>query len=335
MVRQPLVQTGDKKMPIQQKLNVARRAFIVLACLPLIAAAADYPTKPVTIVVGYSAGGGVDAMARIVSEKLPAVIGQPVMVENRPSVGAIVASTYVARSKPDGYTLMMGAPGPMIFNHAVYAKLPYTPQDFTPISFVSDSPLVLLVNINNPARTVQELVNQSRQNPDKANYGASSASFQLITELFNKKTGAKFTHIPYKGANDSVTAVMAGDVTMTLADAGPAFIGLQSGRVKALAVTSATRMKDYPAIPTLAELGVDLKASLWIGLLAPAGTPPEIVRMLQDSVAKVVAMPDVQKKISGMSVIPMSNTSEEFAKVIASEIPLWRQLAIDNNIQAN
>jgi tripartite-type tricarboxylate transporter receptor subunit TctC len=322
-------------MPIQPKFHLARRAFLALSCLPLMAAAADYPAKPVTIVVGYSAGGGVDAMARILSEKLPSVIGQPVMVENRPSVGAIVASTYVAKAKPDGYTLMMGAPGPMIFNHAVYAKLPYTPQDFTPISFVSDSPLVLLVNINNPAKTVQELVAQSRQNPDKSNYGASSASFQLITELFNKKTGAKFTHIPYKGANDSVTAVMAGDVTMTLADAGPAFIGLQSGRVKALAVSSAARMKDYPAVPTLAELGVDLKASLWIGLLAPAGTPPEIVRMLQDSVAKVVAMPDVQKKISGMSVIPMSNTSEEFARVIASEIPMWKQLAIDNNINAN
>jgi tripartite-type tricarboxylate transporter receptor subunit TctC len=306
-----------------------------MACLPLAGKAADYPVKPVTIVVGYSAGGGVDAMARILAEKLPAVIGQPVIVENRPSVGAIVGSTYVAKSKPDGYTLMMGAPGPMIFNHAVYTKLPYTPQDFTPISFVSDSPLVLLVNINNPAKTVQELVNQSKQNPDKANYGASSASFQLITELLNKKTGARFTHIPYKGANDSVTAVMAGDVTMTLADAGPAFIGLQSGRVKALAVTSATRMKDYPTIPTLSELGIDLKVSLWIGLLAPAGTPADIIKLLQDGVAKVVAMPDMQKKISGMSVIPVSNTSDEFAKIIASEIPIWKQLAVDNNIKAN
>lgn len=317
------------------KSRLVHLLLTAIACLPLATMAADYPTKPVTIVVGYSAGGGVDAMARILAEKLPSVIGQPVVVENRPSVGAIVGSTYVAKAKPDGYTLMMGAPGPMIFNHAVYAKLPYTPQDFTPISFVSDSPLVLLVNASNPAKTVQELVNQSKQNPDKANYGASSASFQLITELLNKKTGAKFTHIPYKGANDSVMAVMAGDVTMTLADAGPAFTGLQSGRVKALAVTSAVRMKDYPNIPTLSELGIDLKVSLWIGLLAPAGTPAEIVKLLQDGVAKVVAMPDVQKKISGMSVIPMSNTSEEFAKIIASEIPLWKQLAIDNNIKAN
>jgi tripartite-type tricarboxylate transporter receptor subunit TctC len=230
---------------------------------------------------------------------------------------------------------LLGAPGPMIFNHAVYAKLPYAPQDFTPISIVSDSPLVLLVNINNPAKTVQELVNQSKQNPEKANYAASSASFQLITELFNKKTGAKFSHIPYKGANDSVTAVMAGDVTMALADAGPASVGLQSGRLKALAVTSAVRMKDFPAIPTLAELGIDIKVSLWIGLLAPAGTPGEIIKMLQGAVGKVIAMPDVQKKISDKSVTPMSNTSEEFSKIIASEIPIWKQLAIDNNITIN
>ncbi|MES2283696.1 MAG: tripartite tricarboxylate transporter substrate binding protein [Pseudomonadota bacterium] len=322
-----------------QKFNFARRALVAMALLPMLpmvaAAQGAYPNKPVTIVVGYSAGGGVDAMARIMAEKLPSIIGQPVIVENRPSVGAIVGTSYVAKAKPDGYTLLMGAPGPIIFNHAVYAKLPYTPQELTPISFVSDSPLILIVNANNPARNVQELVAQSKQNPDKSNYGASSASFQLITELFKKKTGGQFTHIPYKGANDAVTAVMAGDITMALADAGPASVGLQSGRVKALAVTSAQRMKDYPNVPTLAELGIDLKVSLWIGLLAPAGVPADVLKTLQDAVAKAVAMPDVQKRMTTMSVIPMSNTSEEFAKVIASEIPVWKQLAIDNNIKAN
>ena len=321
------------------KLNFARRAFVAMALLPMMplmaAAQGAYPNRPVTIVVGYSAGGGVDAMARIMAEKLPSIIGQPVIVENRPSVGAIVGTSYVAKAKPDGYTLLMGAPGPIIFNHAVYAKLPYAPQDLTPISFVSDSPLILIVNANNPAKNVQELVAQSKQNPDKSNYGASSASFQLITELFKKKTGGQFTHIPYKGANDAVTAVMAGDITMALADAGPASVGLQSGRVKALAVTSAQRMKDYPNVPTLSELGIDLKVSLWIGLLAPAGVPADVMKTLQDAVAKAVAMPDVQKRMTTMSVIPMSNTSEEFAKVIASEIPVWKQLAIDNNIKAN
>ncbi|MDB5965800.1 MAG: tripartite tricarboxylate transporter substrate binding protein [Polaromonas sp.] len=153
------------------RFNAFRLAAALFACAPaamapLAAQAADYPTKPVTIVVGYTAGGGVDSMARIMADKLPAVLGQPVIVENRPSVGAIVGTTFVSKARPDGYTLIMGAPGPMIFNHAVYAKLPYTPQDFTPISFVSDSPLMLLVNSNNPAKTVQELVNQSKQNPD-------------------------------------------------------------------------------------------------------------------------------------------------------------------------
>ena len=305
-------------------LNCLLAAAVV--AVPLAAAAADYPAKPITIVVGYSAGGGVDAMARILAEKLPSVLGQPVIVENRPSVGAIVGSTYVAKAKPDGYTLLMGAPGPMIFNHAVYAKLPYGPQDFTPISFVSDSPLVLLVNSGNPAKTVQELVNQSKQNPENSNYGASSASFQLITELFNRKTGAKFTHIPYKGANDSVMAVMAGDVTMTLADAGPAFTGLQSGRVKALAVTSAKRMKDYPAIPPLAETGVDLSVSLWIGLLAPAGTPPEIVARLNASITLAAKAESFLKRSAEDGLEIGIEGPEALTRLLVTEIERWRRV---------
>ena len=317
-------------------LNILSVCWLAgIAWAPMVSAAADYPTRPITIVVGYAAGGGVDTMARIVAEKMPALLGQPVVVENRPGAGAIIGATHVAKAKPDGYTLLMGAPGPMIFNHALNAKLPYAPQDFAPISFVSISPLVLLVNANHPAKTVQELVNFSRQNPDKANYGASSASFQLITELFNKKTGARFAHIPYKGANESVTAVMSGDVTMTLADAGPATVGLQSGKVRALAVTTTERLKELPNVPTLSELGIDVKASLWIGLLAPAGTPAEIIKQLQLAVTKLVAMPDVQQRMSAKSVVPAANSPEEFARLIASEIPLWRQLALDNNIKAN
>ena len=299
------------------------------------AQAQDYPNKPVTIVVGYAAGGGVDFIARLLAEKLADRLKQPVLVENRPSVGAVVASTYVSKAKPDGYTLMMGAPGPIIFNHALNDKLPYGPRDFAPISIMSNSPLVLLVNANNPARNVQELVAQSRANPDKANYGASSASFQLATELFNRRTGAKFTHIPYKGANEAVQAVMAGDVTMTLADSGPAVTGLQSGRLKALAVTSAERLKDLPNVPTLAELGVDLKVSLWIGLLAPAGTPNDIVKRLHEEMVRIVDMPDVKARIAAKASVAMTNTPDEFARLIASEITLWRQVALDNNIKGN
>jgi tripartite-type tricarboxylate transporter receptor subunit TctC len=200
---------------------------------------------------------------------------------------------------------------------------------------MSNSALVLLVNANNPARNVQELVAQSRANPDKANYGASSASFQLATELFNRRTGAKFTHIPYKGANESVQAVMAGDVSMVLADTGPAVTGLQSGRVKALAVTSSERLKDLPNVPTLAELGVDLKVSLWIGLLAPAATPADIVKRLHEEMVRIVDMPDVKARIAAKASVAMTNTPDEFARLIASEITLWRQVAQENNIKGN
>ena len=317
--------------------TVFKRAALVLAaaCLAPFAQAQDYPNKPVTIVVGYAAGGGVDFVARLLAEKLADRLKQPVVVENRPSVGAVVASTMVSKAKPDGYTLMMGAPGPIIFNHALNDKLPYGPRDFAPISIMTNSPLVLLVNANNPARNVQELVAQSRANPDKANYGASSASFQLTTELFNRRTGAKFMHIPYKGANEAVQAVMSGDVSMTLADSGPAITGLQSGRVKALAVTSAERLKDLPNVPTLAELGVDLKVSLWIGLLAPAGTPADIVKRLHEEMVRIVDMPDVRARIAAKASIPMTNTPDEFARLIASEIVLWRQVAQENNIRGN
>ena len=317
--------------------TVFKRAALVLAaaCLPASAQAQDYPNKPVTIVVGYAAGGGVDFVARLLAEKLADRLKQPVVIENRPSVGAVVASTMVSKAKPDGYTLMMGAPGPIIFNHALNDKLPYGPRDFAPISIMTNSPLVLLVNANNPARNVQELVAQSRANPDKANYGASSASFQLTTELFNRRTGAKFMHIPYKGANEAVQAVMSGDVSMTLADSGPAITGLQSGRVKALAVTSAERLKDLPNVPTLAELGVDLKVSLWIGLLAPAGTPADIVKRLHEEMVRIVDMPDVRARIAAKASVPMTNTPDEFARLIASEIALWRQVAQENNIKGN
>jgi tripartite-type tricarboxylate transporter receptor subunit TctC len=320
------------------KLKTVFQTLATLAgawLLAVPAQAQDYPSKPVTIVVGYAAGGGVDFVARLLAEKLTDRLKQPVVVENRPSVGAVVGSTYVAKAKPDGYTLMMGAPGPIIFNHALNDKLPYGPRDFAPISIMTDSPLVLLVGSNNPARNVQELVAQSRANPDKANYGASSASFQLATELFNRRTGAKFTHIPYKGANEAVKAVMAGDVTMTLADSGPAITGLQSGRLKALAVTSAQRMKDLPNVPTLAELGVDLKVSLWIGLLAPAGTPADIVKRLHEEMVRIVDMPDVKARIAAKASIPMTNTPDEFARQIASDIALWRQVAQENNIKGN
>lgn len=275
-------------MRVNQSLH---RVVASLLCasaygLPQAAHCADYPMRPITIVVGFSAGGSTDVMARIVAEKLAAGLGQPVLVENRAGVGAIVGTAFVAKA-------------------------------------------------SNPANSVPDLVEQSKLNPDKANYGASSASFQLITELFNSKTGARFAHIPYKGSNDSITAVMTGDVSMTLVDAGAASAGLAGGRVKALAVTSTKRHKAYPDVPTMSELGVDLQVSFWTGLLAPAGTPADIVKRLQQELARVMDMPDVKNRLTALSVTPASSSSEEFAVLIAAELSLWRQVAKDNHIKAD
>jgi tripartite-type tricarboxylate transporter receptor subunit TctC len=315
--------------------KLIQTALVVTSAVLLpFAQAADFPVKPITIIVGYTPGGANDILARIVAEKLTVSMGQPVVVENKASVASIVGASFVAKAKPDGYTIIMGASGPMVFNHALYAKLPYASQDFAPISLVGTFPMVLLTQSANPAKTVQELVNVSKQNPEKSNYSASSASFQLITELFNSRTGAKFGHVPYKGSNESITAVIAGDVTMTLVDAGPASRAMQGGRVKAMAVTSSERLPEMPNLPTMKEVGVDLNVSFWSGLLAPAGTPAQIVKQLSDEIAKVLAMPDVVKRISALSITPKSSTPEEFSKLIASEIPVWKKVAQDNNIKS-
>ena len=324
-------------MPITPKIYRLTLALLSLgaALLPLTATAQTYPTKPISLVVGFAAGGSSDVLARILAEKMAQGLGQPVVVENRPGVASIVGAAYVAKARPDGYTVLMSASGPGVFNHALYPKLPYAPQDLVPISLVGTFPLLLLVNASHPAKNVSELVAYAKQHPDKANYGASSASFQLITELFNSKTGARFTHIPYKGSNDSITAVISGDVTMTLVDAGAASAALQGGRVKVLAVTSAERLKERPNTPTLSELGIDIQVAFWSGLMAPAGTPAAVLKRLQEEVVRVLNLPEVRQRISGMAITPGASTAEDFAKLLATEIPLWKQVAQDNKIQAN
>lgn len=310
-------------------------ALICAAAFSQVAAAADYPTKPITIIVGYTPGGANDVLARIYAEKLGPALGQSVIVENRPGVASIVGASYVAKARPDGYTLLMGASGPIVFNHALYSKLPYAPADLAPISLVGSFPMVLLAQSTNPAKSVRELVDYSKQFPDKSNYGSPAASFRLVTELFNEKTGARFAHVPYKGSNEAITAVMAGDVSMTLIDAGPASTALQGGRVKPLAVTSSERLKAMPNLPTMSELGIDLTVNFWSGLLAPAGTPPEVIQRLATEIAKIGEMPDVRARISALSITPVTSTPDAFGKQIASEIQLWSKVAQEKGIKAD
>ncbi len=296
--------------------------------------AAGYPSKPIHIIVGYSPGGANDILARLVGQKMSETFGQQVIVENRPSAGAIIGTEAVAKAAPDGYTLTMGASGPIVFNPSLYAKLPYDAvRDLAPVSMVGSFPLILVVQASGPLRSVKELAAYSKANPLKSNYSASAASFRLATELLKNKAGISAEHIPYKGSAPAVQAVAAGEVLMTLVDSGPAAGAIKGGLLRGLAVTSAKRMPLLPDIPTMAEQGVDLQITLWSGLLAPAGTPPAIIQKLQTEVARIVKLPDVRERMLQLGIEPEGNTPEEFARVIATEIPLWMSVAKANNIQ--
>src|SRR3981189_1945860 len=271
----------------------------IALCLAAITSASaqedltKYPTRPIHIIVGFTAGGGNDIIARIFGQKLSESLGQPVIVDNKPGGGAIVATEYVAKSAPDGYTLLMSASGISI-NPAVYAKLPYDAvKDFVAVSELASFPLIMIVSAASPIKSVAELVTYAKANPDKMNYASSSASFQLVTQLFKQKTGAPMQVIPYKSANESVLAVVSGQVTTTIADAGPVLPQVKSGTARALAIAASKRMEDLPDVPTLKEAGADVDAVLWSGIFMPKATPSAIVSKLEGELMRIARLPDV------------------------------------------
>ena len=319
-----------------------RRHWLATAALSLAALApalslaqAAWPNKPVRIVVPYAPGGANDILARVVAEKLAPVLGQPVLVENKPGAGAMVGSDFVAKAAPDGHTLLMAASGPMVFNPVLVAKLPYNPlTDLAPISIVGSFPLILAVNESSSAKTFKDLVALSKASPDKSNYSYPAASFQLIMELVKAKSGLKALNVPYQGSAPSINAVLTQEVQMTLIDSGPIAALVKSGKLRALAVTSEQRLASYAQVPTLREQGIDLDVNLWSGLLAPAGTPEPILKRLQEEVARIMALPDVAERMAKLDIRPLGTSSAELGKTMASEIQLWTQVAKDNNIKA-
>jgi len=309
---------------------------VVLTGFGLVPASAqvDYPTRPIRIVVGFTPGGGNDIIARVVGQKLQESLGQPVIIENKPGAGAILATEYVARSAPDGYTLLVGASGAMVIDPAVYEKLSYdTMRDFKPVSELGSFPLIMIVNAGSPFKSVADLVSYAKANPDKANYSSSSAAFQLATELFKQKTGAPMQMIPYKGANDSVTAVISGEVTATIADAGPVTSQVSGGMARALAVAAPKRAESLPDVPTMKEAGADVEAVLWSGIFVPAATPPEIVSKLEAEFIRIARMPDVISRLKLLNIDSVGNSSEQFSRIIAADLERWKSVARAGNIK--
>ena len=319
------------------RLRTALCATLTCTLFAPVLAQETFPSKPVRIIVGFAAGGGNDIIVRVLAPKMSEGLGQPVIIENKPGAQNIIAAEYVAKAAPDGYTLLMGPSGAMTMNPAIYSKLPYSPlRDFIPISMIGDFPLLLVVSATLPVKSVKELIDYARANPAAVNYSASAAPFQLAAELFNQKTGTKFTYIPYKSSGDSVNAVMSGQVTITITDPPPVIGPIKGGRVRALAVTASKRDPAWPEVPTLAEAGgPDVEIRLFTGFHAPAGTPRAIVDRLQQEVARVVKIPEIRERLDQMAIVPSGNTSEEFRAIIARDIDKWTAVAKAANIKAD
>jgi tripartite-type tricarboxylate transporter receptor subunit TctC len=318
--------------------NRFTRAAIAIAALCSFSFAVHaqaYPDKPIKIVVGQAAGGGMDILARMVGERVGSSLGQPVVVENRSGAGGMIGTEYVAKSPADGYTLLLGPIGNMVFTPILMPKMKVSVQkDFTPVSMLATFPLVLLVNANLPVKSVPELIKYLRDNPKKANFGGSGPAFQFASELFKIKTKTPGEFIQYRSMGETITAIASGDLAMALVDTGPATTGLSGGRVKALAVTSPQRLPSLPQVPTMAEMGLpDLEIDYWAGIFAPTGTPAAIVKKLETEINQALRQPQVIERMEGIHVTPAGSNGAELARVLDSDLKKWKGVADTAHIQ--
>jgi len=301
-------------------------AMLVLACT----AHAQFPARAIKIVVPYAAGGLPDTMTRAVTPKLGEALGQPVVVENMGGAGGISGVTEVARAQPDGYTLLVADVGQIAINPHLFSKLPYAPlKDLASVSLIGTSPLYLVAHPSVPVNTLQELVAYAKANPGKLNYGSSGIGsiHHLATEALKAGFGIDLVHVPYKGTGQSVPALLGGQVAL-LYSALPSIAGhLKDGKVKILAISSAKRAAQTPDVPTVAESGIpgyDYVAE--IGLLAPAGTPREIIQRLAGEVAKVVKQPDVVQRFTQLGIDPVGSTPQEYAALNKADYEKYARL---------
>ncbi len=304
-------------------------ALAAAAGLPAAAQADTWPAKPVTLVVPFPAGGTTDVLARALGEPLSRVLGQPVVVDNRPGAGATIGADYVAKAKPDGYTLLVGAVHHTIAT-SVYRKLPYDFQkDLAPITTIAMVPNVLVVNANTPARTVPELVALLKAQPGKANYGSNGngTAQHLIGTQFQNATGAALTHIAYKGSGPLATDLLGGQILLSFDTIAPVLPHIKGGKLRALAVTTNTRSAALPDVPTLEEAGLkDFNIGTWFGVLAPAATPKDVVARLNAEMVKIIQSPDFRKRMADIGAHPIGDSTEEMAQRIRSETERFAQL---------
>jgi len=309
----------------------------IVAATPT-ALAQSYPARPVRIVVPFPPGGGTDIGTRIIAQKLQESWGQPVVVENKPGAAGIVGTEMVAKAAPDGYTLIMGNIGTHAINISLYKKLSYDPvKDFAPISQVAGLPLFLLVHPSIPVNSVKELIALAKAKPGELNFSSSGAggSMHVAAELFKNMTGVNMVHIPYKGGSPAVADLLSGQVALSFATVLETLSHVKSGRVRALAVTSAARSVAYPDLPTVAEAGVPGYESIsWLGLFAPAGTPRDIVNRISSDVQRIIRLPEVKERLLAQGAEPIGTSPEQFALGLQSDIAKYARIIRESGYKA-
>lgn len=307
-------------------VRFALAAVTLAACT---VATAAFPDKPIRIVIGFPAGGPLDQHARLLSDKLQAVLGQPILVDYKSGAGGTVGAQEVMKAAPDGYTLMLANTGVMVINPALYSKLPYaTLKDFTPVARTAMQPLALLVNPKVPANSLKEFMDYARARPGQVNYGSAGNGgiSHLVPEMFKSETGLFLVHIPYRGSAPAFTDLMAGQVQFMAESIPQAANYHKQGKVKALAVTSRERNPALPDVPTVIEAGIKgFEVVGFYGFLAPAGTPKDVVAKLSDAFKQVLAMPDVRNRMITQGADPAFLGSDDFAKFLAAEMPRWAE----------
>ncbi len=314
-------------------------ALAALSATPFAGAQATYPTKPIRIVVPFPAGGTTDILARAVAQRLSETLGQPAVVDNRPGAGGNIGAELVAKAPADGHTLLMGTVGTHAINASLYSKMPYDHvRDFAPIILVAGVPNVLVVYPSVPVGSVKELIAYAKANPGKLNFASSGSgtSIHLAGELFKTMAGVQMAHVPYKGSAPAVTDLLGGQVQLMFDNLPSALPHIKAGKLKALAVTSATRAAALPDVPTIAESGLaGFDATSWFGLLAPAGTPQPIIARLNNEVAKWLASAEAKEKMAGLGANTAGHSADEFVRHIAAETSKWAKVVKESGAKVD